>query len=47
MTTKDIIKKLAILSGLFLVGVGSITNDKNFLIVGMIITIVGEGVFLL
>lgn len=47
MTIKKTIKKLSIILGLFLTAVGSITFDNNFLIVGIIISLIGEALFLL
>ena len=47
MTTKDTIKKLSILLGLFLTVVGSLTNDSNFITIGIALTIMGEAMFLL
>lgn len=46
MGTKEIIKKLCILVGLFLTSVGVLTNDNTFTITGVLLTIVGEAIFL-
>jgi len=47
MTAKNTIKKLSILLGLFLTAVGTLSNDYNFLTIGIILTIIGEGIFLI
>ena len=47
MKTKELIRKLAIMLGLFLTAVGSFINDSKFIIIGIIITIIGEAIFLL
>ena len=47
MTTKDMIKKLSVILGLFLTAVGSMSKDSNFILVGILLTIIGEAMFLL
>lgn len=44
---KKTIKKLSILLGMFLASVGSLTSDNTFLIIGVILTIFGEVLFLI
>jgi len=46
MGIKETIKKLSILVGLFLTSVGALTNDNTFIIIGVLLTIIGEGMFL-
>ena len=46
MALNKIIKKLGILLGLFLTSVGALTSDNTFLIIGVILTIMGESMLL-